>query len=1088
MRRKKLMKLIKVKLINWHIFSNHTINLNGNTLITGENASGKSTLMDAIYFVLTGGDYTQFNKAANVNDKSQRTIESYTRGKIGSERNPFLRNDNDIISYIILELVEESINEHFVLGVEIETQSFNSRPKTKFFTIKKYEINDEDFIKNNSPISFRILKADFKARRNDLSELPDTLIERKRLIGRDIFKLVDYKRFFDLLKNAISFHPISEVSSFVNGFLLKEDDINLDSLKEEIRSYQEIEKLLTREKEKIQFLDDFIPKAEKYKANAEEIKFLNVLKINFDIEKSKREIENKNYQLKKLDDAYTNIIAKQNDLNAKILSLRREIEQLENDEDYKALLEKKNKLQEYINNLTRTNEELNQFNLLISKEQKLIKNLNLSYKLTTDTYNKDYPLLRSHLEKYKAEIESLDESLRDEKSFITTSLNNHKIEKSKKEEELKGLKQGINNYPDDVNNLLNLAKDAIRNYNPKETNPNVRPFCEYIEILDKTWTNALEGYLNTQRFNIIIEPKYYDVVSKAYQEYKNDHKVYIAGIVNVEKIKESEHIPNSMMDNIKVSNPNAYKYASYLLGNLICVNDVLDLKKYKSSITKDVMIYKNCVLKACDPNIYNKPYIGADSIKKRIEILQQEIKELNIKIEQENIDINNIKEKLYLMSKSKVKDILNYRNLWIEIDNLNENINSLKEEIEHDEKSSGLFGISERINLAKANINKANRELSIKNKEYDENRIEFGKLQGEIQSLNDTISTLSFDFEEAKKAIKDDDLYRQKYREYCSNNKLDIVKINQEYVRASRSNAINQSYLLTVMRDYSAKFKGSLTALIENIDDFINEYYYIKNRDVVKYEEEAHDAYIRAEASFKEDFISKLKEKIERSQKTLDKINKNLALHPFGNDEEIYKFHYEGTKDPEFNNYYRIIMSGKLMESQDLFTETLDEKDNSFMKDLFDKITREKTSSEDEITLRKYLDYRNYMNYDIKITNKYGDESYFSKISKEKSGGETQTPFYIVIASCFDELMNKDQKVKSTCVVVFDEAFNNMDEGRIKSLMEFYKGLNIQLIIIVPSNRISSITKYMDSVVGLVKKNNYPIIFNMKKSQEAEAK
>ena len=51
------MKLVKIKLVNWHIFTNHTINLSGNVLITGENASGKSTLLDAIYYVLSAGVY-----------------------------------------------------------------------------------------------------------------------------------------------------------------------------------------------------------------------------------------------------------------------------------------------------------------------------------------------------------------------------------------------------------------------------------------------------------------------------------------------------------------------------------------------------------------------------------------------------------------------------------------------------------------------------------------------------------------------------------------------------------------------------------------------------------------------------------------------------------------------------------------------------------------------------------------------------------------------------------------------------------------------------------------------------------------------
>lgn len=204
------------------------------------------------------------------------------------------------------------------------------------------------------------------------------------------------------------------------------------------------------------------------------------------------------------------------------------------------------------------------------------------------------------------------------------------------------------------------------------------------------------------------------------------------------------------------------------------------------------------------------------------------------------------------------------------------------------------------------------------------------------------------------------------------------MKVFKKYNNSVRSDLINK------MSEYSKHYKGSLTAIIENLSDYINEYYTVKNLNIVEYKEAADNAFKVAEKSFKEDFISKLKEKIEKSQKTLNKINKNLALHPFGNDEERYKFYYEPTKNSEFYNYYKIIMSGKMMESTDLFTETLDEKERSYMNDLFNKISMETNSQEEEILLSKYLDYRNYMNYDIKITNKHGEESYFSKISKEK--------------------------------------------------------------------------------------------------------
>ena len=59
--------LREVKLINWYGFVNETIPLSDHmTLITGENESGKSTILDAIKYAYTGD--TKFNEATSKNN------------------------------------------------------------------------------------------------------------------------------------------------------------------------------------------------------------------------------------------------------------------------------------------------------------------------------------------------------------------------------------------------------------------------------------------------------------------------------------------------------------------------------------------------------------------------------------------------------------------------------------------------------------------------------------------------------------------------------------------------------------------------------------------------------------------------------------------------------------------------------------------------------------------------------------------------------------------------------------------------------------------------------------------------------------
>ena len=226
----------------------------------------------------------------------------------------------------------------------------------------------------------------------------------------------------------------------------------------------------------------------------------------------------------------------------------------------------------------------------------------------------------------------------------------------------------------------------------------------------------------------------------------------------------------------------------------------------------------------------------------------------------------------------------------------------------------------------------------------------------------------------------------------------------------------------------------------------------------------------KCEETFQEDFISTLRSKIERAKANLKQLNKALEDKSFQGDR--YAFVYDGSSDPIFSRYYRILCSGQDFHSNSLFMEELSEQNRQLMEELFSRLVAVDSSEKNESVLRDYTDYRKYMRYDIQITHENGDVTKFSKVNKEKSGGETQTPFYVIIAASFDQLAIA-RKGGSGCVVMFDEAFNNMDENRIEALMRFYRSLNIQLVIAVPEGRVRNIMPYTETTLLLVKKNNH---------------
>jgi DNA repair exonuclease SbcCD ATPase subunit len=64
----------RIKLINFHNFCNETINIaeGGHLFMLGDNASGKTTVLDAIHYVLTAGEDMEFNAAARVAGSKQQ--------------------------------------------------------------------------------------------------------------------------------------------------------------------------------------------------------------------------------------------------------------------------------------------------------------------------------------------------------------------------------------------------------------------------------------------------------------------------------------------------------------------------------------------------------------------------------------------------------------------------------------------------------------------------------------------------------------------------------------------------------------------------------------------------------------------------------------------------------------------------------------------------------------------------------------------------------------------------------------------------------------------------------------------------------
>ena len=132
--------------------------------------------------------------------------------------------------------------------------------------------------------------------------------------------------------------------------------------------------------------------------------------------------------------------------------------------------------------------------------------------------------------------------------------------------------------------------------------------------------------------------------------------------------------------------------------------------------------------------------------------------------------------------------------------------------------------------------------------------------------------------------------------------------------------------------------------------------------------------------------------------------------------------------------------------------------------ELFDKLVKGTPEEQEE-----FSDYRRYLDYDIRITDTAGQSYMYSRVLKQTSGGETQTPFYIAILAAFQQIYN-DKTIRLT---VFDEAFNKMDEERIKSCIRLIQRMGMQLVVAVPDEKLAAIAPLMDQSIIVTNAGNH---------------
>ena len=550
-------KLVKIRLINWHYLSNETIEINGNTLLTGPNASGKSTIMDAITYVLTAGD-TVFNLAAN--EKGKRDLRGYVKCKLGMDDKEYLRN-GDVSGHIALQFHDEKTNTDFTVGTVIDAFG-DLTPVKSIFYRSNAPIDEEMFVSPEKTIYGTV---EFR-KHNPLFEYFLTKKEAKRGF-RNAFGSIN-EDFYRLIPKALAFKPIADVKDFIYQNILEEKEIDVSAIQDSIRAYKELEVTLKQIQAKISDLKEIdiiyqeIVKIEENKSYLEYLMHLfeveNVRKQIIDLkrsiareedlkvakEKELVDLNQENDALQERSRELFNLLKDNNSfqtgeyINREILKTQANITTLEGNQQ--AFLKRNSNFKDIINELRRLSDD---------KIYHEASTINLSI------------INKNSVEENKVRLKDFDSRLQgviNKKNQQLGSLESKKqeilVEINDISSALKGLEQNKINFNPELLQMREELREALKRiYN---YDISVHILAELCEITDQKWSDCIEIFLGNSRFSLIVEPRYYDNALQIYRRIKDRYRtLYGIGLINTKQIgKYTKYEPRSLASIIECEN------------------------------------------------------------------------------------------------------------------------------------------------------------------------------------------------------------------------------------------------------------------------------------------------------------------------------------------------------------------------------------------------------------------------------------------------------------------------------------------------------------------------------------------------------
>lgn len=1096
---RRFLALSRICLNNWHYISRRTLTFNESiNFFTGHSGSGKSTVIDAMQILLYANTDGRsfFNKAAA--DDSDRSLIEYLRGMVNiGENNEFsyLRNQN-FSSTIVLELKRSDTGDCQCVGIVFDVNTASNDISRRFFW-HKGPMWDNGYRMEKRTMSIQETEEYLQNHYGREEWFATSHNERFRRILYDTYLGgLDSEKFPLLFKRAIPFRMNIKLEDFVKEYICMEQDIHIEDMQESVMQYGRMRRKIEdtcMEMEELRAIreayDSYQEKEsqiEKYQYFTKKLEIMDLkCQIRASIDKialAKEDIQNQERARTAVENQIEELTGQGDDLLRQIASTGYE--------DLKSQLKSLNELLEQLQKSGAMWSQTAQA-LKAWAEEDVTSNQTLWDIEDFENRSAD----AKTLSRLKESIESMRADAEKQRQEGASLLRDIRSREKQTKEELEKLKTGNKAYP----RYLEDARAYIQRRLLEETNKSldVHVLADLLDVKRDEWRNAVEGYLGNQKLCLVVHPKYAKTALQIYKEL-NSREYYNVAVLDTEKASQSDAVvlAGALSEEVTVRESYVQPYIDMLLGKVIKCASTDELRNSRIGITPACLLYHSFRLQHINPDNYTKfAYIGKDSLRRRIRLLEQELLGLEEQKKPQEDIISECQRILSLERLSRetgeylgwLQDMQSCRGKEQEKDSLLKKLEALKEQnvdkLEQERKAV----------LALCDGKKRERDKILTLARDKENEI--NRLQAASVSLNGTLA-------DSERRLHRNDAYEEELSWKLSSRE------NPRYDR-------EKDACIEKCRGLSEKRDAAFQVVLEKRTGYIRRY---PNRnfpvnadnntaydrlleslrcdELDKYKAVAMEQAKAAVEHFRNDFIYKIRSAIREALICGDELNRIISRLDFGKDK--YQFVIGKNKGAD-GRYFDMFMDDALEVNPALLNQSYDnqmdlftiEHENNYgerMNELInifippDNATPEQLE-EAKRNMDKYADYRTYLSFDMQqlIQNEDGVIKIgLGRMIKKNSGGEGQNPLYVALLASFAQayrisLSPRMERSPTIRLVVLDEAFSKMDAEKVASCIELIRGLGFQAIISATNDKIQNYVENVDKTFVFANPNKKSI-------------